>query len=451
MAKIYPQNIKGKYRSIKDTVITALLLFYFGGSWIRWDRGEGIPDQALFIDLPDRRAYFFGIEIWPDEIYYITGALILAAFGLFFVTSLFGRVWCGYTCPHTVFTDIFIKIEYFFQGDRNARIKLDSTPNDFNRLSRKFATHIAWIAVGFLFAFGWVCYFYDAKKLVYDLITLNVGSGATLWLLSLTSTTYVLGGFLRQRVCMYMCPYGRFQSAMIDEETTVVTYNTRRGEPRAESGDCIDCNKCVVVCPMGIDIRDGLQMECIGCGLCIDACNSVMEKLKKPLYLIGYKSYTSSQEKSREGGIKRHIFRAKTIIFSLVFCVVSVVMLYSLTNEATYRLSILKDRGALFTIIPDGSIRNRYEVKIFNKSSKLKELELSIEGLENAKFMVQDLTDYIDRFNLQIKSDEELGYIVFIKIPGGNYNLQQKTINFILKDVNNHETVIKQNTFMVSK
>ncbi|KIE05385.1 Cytochrome c oxidase accessory protein CcoG [Candidatus Jidaibacter acanthamoeba] len=456
MAKIYPQIIKGKFRSIKDITLIGLFLLYFCGSWIRWGRGERSPDQALLIDLPNRRAYLFGIEIWPDEIYYITGALILAALGLFFVTSLLGRIWCGYTCPHTVFTDIFLKIETFFQGDRNKRIKLDSSSYDIDKLTRKVATHISWLGIGFLFAFGWVGYFYDVKKLLQDLITLKVSGNATIWLFSLTASTYLFAGFVRQRVCMYMCPYGRFQSAMIDKETVLVTYDNERGEPRAgegeqERGDCISCNKCVVVCPMGIDIRDGLQMECINCGLCVDACNSVMEKIGKPLDLIGYKSSVISNDQQKSKTILKHIFRAKTIIFSLVFVIVAGVMLYSLTNKSTCILSVSKDHGALFTVIPDGSIRNTYDIKIFNKSSRIKNTELTIEGMENIKFMVQDISEYVDKYNLKIKPDAELEYRVFIKIPNDNYNFKQKDIKFILKDLNTNEIIVKHNSFVVSR
>jgi cytochrome c oxidase accessory protein FixG len=450
MSKIYPQNIKGKFRSIKDFTLLGLLLLYFGASWVRWNRGEGLPNQALLVDLPHRKGYFFGIEIWPEEVYYVTGILILAALGLFFFTSLFGRLWCGYTCPHTVFVDIFVKIERFFQGDRNAQMKLDEKPMDFDKLVRKSATHISWVLVGFGFAFGWVCYFYDAPSLVKDLFSFRVGSGATSWLIGLTLSTYLFAGYLRQRVCTFMCPYGRFQSAMLDRETTVVTYNDWRGEPRKEA-DCIDCNKCVVVCPMGIDIRDGLQMECIGCGLCIDACNSVMEKINKPLNLIGYESVSSVEAKKKALPFKRKLVSVKTMLFSLIFFTVGFAMTYSLATKATYKVNVLRDRGALFTITPDGSIRNTYTLKIANKSAQPKVLNLSIEGLENYRFMILDKTDYVESFNINVASEEEAEHRIFIKIPGGTYKDKENSINFILKDMNTHETITKQNIFVVSR
>jgi cytochrome c oxidase accessory protein FixG len=306
MSAIYSQSVSGLYRKIKDYSSYGLLLIYFGCSWIRWPRENGLPDQAIMLDLSNRKAYLFGIQIWPEEVYYIAALLILAALGLFFVTSLFGRIWCGYTCPHTVFIDLFIKVERFFQGDRNTRMKLDSQPLDFSKLVKKILTHVAWAWIAFGFAFGWVCYFYDAPLLIRDIASFQVTSGGKTWLIGLTVSTYIFAGFVREKVCIYMCPYGRFQSAMLDSNSSVVTYHDWRGEPRGKYdpdnkalGDCIDCGKCVVVCPMGIDIRNGLQLACIGCGLCVDACNSVMQKLGQPLELIAYDSISSTNAKMK--------------------------------------------------------------------------------------------------------------------------------------------------------
>ncbi len=424
---IYPQAIYGTYRRIKNYAILVLFTIYFGGSWLRWDRGSSLPGQAILMDLPHRKAYFFGIEIWPQEAYYITGILILAAMGLFFVTSLFGRIWCGYACPHTVFVDIFRYVEHFFQGDRNERIKLDAQPMTMEKFRKKVATHIAWLSLGFSFAFGWVCYFYDAPSLCHDLLRANINTNSTLWLLSITTLTYLFAGYIRERMCMDMCPYGRFQSAMVDQNTYVVSYHDWRGEPRGNYdphnpnlGDCIDCHKCVVVCPMGIDIRNGLQMACIGCGLCIDACNTVMSKLSRPSNLIGYDSIVTTQAKSGGTFVNSRFFYIKTILFAALFSLVSSLMLYSLAHKATYTVSIARERGPLFAVIPDGSIRNTYTIKILNREHTPRTFVLTIEGLDQAQLFVQDYVEYKRGLTFFLKAEQEGEYKVFVKIPGNS-------------------------------
>lgn len=434
---IYPQSISGKYRTIKNYSLVALLLIYFFSSWIRWDRGAYLPNQAIFMDLPNRKAYLFFIEIWPEELYYLAGILILAALGLFFVTSLYGRIWCGYTCPHTVFVDLFRKVEYFFQGDRNAHIKLDHSPWSRDKFLKKLYTHVVWLLLGFSFAFGWVCYFYDAPSLLRDIGAFNVHPAGLCWLVGLTASTYLFAGWVRERVCNQMCPYGRFQSAMLDKDSSVVTYHNWRGEPRGSYnpddkslGDCIDCNKCVVVCPQGIDIRDGLQMECIGCGLCIDACNSVMEKLARPLYLIGYDSITSTYSKQHNLSTRRKIFSAKTTLFAIVFVIISGALLYALSIKAPYNMTIAHDRGSLFTVLPDGSVRNRYTIKIFNRSAASLNLKLQVLNLPKAKIKIQGLGEYQDYYMLSIAPEEEKEVTLFIKVDERTFSSDQNLIYF---------------------
>lgn len=451
---IYPQYITGKYRTIKNYSSVGLLLFYFLMSWIRWDRGEGAPGQAIFMDLPNRKAYLFGIEIWPEELYYLTGILILAAFGLFFVTALFGRIWCGYTCPHTVFVDLFVKVEKFFQGDRNARMQLDASPMDSEKFKKKLLTHLCWIGLGFSFAFGWVCYFYDAPTLVSDLWNFKVTGGGLTWLLGLTLSTYLFGGFVRERVCLYMCPYGRFQSAMLDNNSTVVTYHDWRGEPRGKYdpndkklGDCIDCGKCVVVCPMGIDIRNGLQLACIGCGLCVDACNSVMNKLGRPEYLIGYDSVNSANAKKDGQKYQHKIFSSKTIIFLAVFSVVSAMLLLSLLHKPVLNVSILHDRAPLYNILPDGSVRNGYTLKLQNRTQQEQEFEISIDGIEGAELKLQgNVVEYSKNAVVKLKREEDLSILIYIKASINEGYVGERKIRFIIKNLSDnklysHETI----------
>jgi cytochrome c oxidase accessory protein FixG len=436
---IYHQSVSGKHRNIKYCSLLTLICIYLGSSWIRWDRGHLLPDQAVFIDLPHRKAYLFFIEIWPDQVYYIAGILILAALGLFFITSLYGRIWCGYTCPHTVYVDIFTYIEKFFQGDRNERIKLDDSPMSSDKFKKKLFTHIAWMSVGFTFAFGWVCYFYDAPSLFHDILHFHVNTSATAWLLGLTFSTYFFAGWVRERVCTYFCPYGRFQSGMLDNDSSVVTYHDWRGEPRGKysldninSGDCIDCNKCVVVCPMGIDIRDGLQLSCIGCGLCIDACNSVMEKIARPLGLIAYDSINSTLAKKNGSTIRKKVFGIKILLFGSIFLAVSSILTYTLTIHKPYTVSVEHDRLNLLTVLPDGDIRNKYVVKIFNRKPVDINLEIKAIGLENAQIKIlgsaEKITDsYQESYRLIMKPEEEKDLSLFIKVTSWNSELKSKS------------------------
>lgn len=455
MSKIYPQSIVGHFRSVRNWAASGLLAIYFLGSWIRWDRGEGLPGQAILMDLPNRKAYLFGIEIWPEEAYYLAALLMLGAMGLFFVTSLYGRIWCGYTCPHTVFVDLFLKIELYFQGDRNARMRLDQEPWNDAKLKKKGLTYLAWTGIAFSFAFGWVCYFYDAPTLVRDIAHFAVTGGGLSWLVGLTASTFLFAGYIRERVCTYMCPYGRFQSAMLDDDSSVVTYHPWRGElrgnynPKDNSlGDCIDCGKCVVVCPMGIDIREGMQLPCIGCGLCVDACNSVMEKIDRPLYLIGYDSINSTEIKKKGGIYKKNFFKLKNIMFGMVFIAVSTVILYSLATKLPFAMAVLRDRGALYTILPSGEMRNSYIIKLANKSPNAEEFTLSVSGIEHGGIKIEGISDsYNSIFNLNIKGEEEKEFTVYVKTSAIS-TVEQHEIFFELKEKKSGRTLSRKSNFI---
>lgn len=447
-AAIHPQRFEGKYRKIKDVVASFLLFIYMVGAWVPYTRGYGLPDQAILIDLPQRKAYIFGIIIWPDELYYLTFLLILGAVGLFICTTLFGRVWCGYTCPHTTMVDVFMMVERLFQGDRNARIKLDSEPMTSEKFIKKSLTHCVWLILSFLFGFGWVGYFYDVKNLTRDLMHFSVNSNGAIWLFALTGTTYMFGGFLREKVCMHICPYGRFQSGLVDSDTILVTYHDWRGEPRGKGeshGDCIDCNRCVIACPMGIDIRNGLQMPCIGCGLCIDACDEVMTKLDRPRGLIEYTSANSAKdlENNWKGSInnkKGFILRPKVIFYSAVFLVATGALFIALIFKSPVIFKVDKEHSPLFTITPDRSIRNAYSIYILNKMPRPQNnLCLSVEGLANGLINVQSLgSNYVKQSCISLKPGEVFESRVFVLQPYSHDHISFKekyfNINFIISD-----------------
>ena len=436
---IYPQSIKGKFRTIKNIISLLLLIVYFFSSFIRWPRFQGQPTQAFYIDLKEGMVYFFNIEIWPQDLYLLTMVLIILAATLFLVTNLYGRVWCGYICPHTVFVDIFVAIEALFQGDRNSRIKLDSQSMDTKKFTVKMLTHLSWIFMSFLLAFSTVSYFYDSLDLIKDLSNFKVSYKASISLAILTLSTYFFAGFMRNRVCLYICPYGRFQSAMIDNNTTLVTYRTLRGEPRGKPdtnhGDCIDCGKCVFVCPAGIDIRDGLQIGCINCGLCVDACNSVMLKLGRLPDLIGYDSLNSTNSEQILQGFKKNWFLKKSFIYLTMLIITISLLIYCIITKNDLTFSVMHNRNAIAIQLPDGSIRNDYTFKISNKINTSKRYILSALSDINPVFKLQGFDQtYSDHHNLELGPNEEMEMIMFVKIDKTLLKTTSNNITFELKD-----------------
>ncbi len=419
--KIYPRLARGSFRKLKWIVMAVTLTIYYVTPWLRWDRGPNAPDQAVLIDFPGRRFYFFFIEIWPQEVYYLTGLLILAAIGLFLVTSLAGRVWCGYTCPQTVWTDLFIAVERLIEGDRASRIRLDKAPWSGAKIARKAATHAAWLLIALLTGGAWVFYFADAPSLAVDLVTFQAPAVAYITVAVLTFTTYLLGGHAREQVCTYMCPWPRIQGGLLDEESLVITYHEDRGEPRGARkkgsnpsglGDCIDCNQCVAVCPMGIDIRDGQQLECITCALCIDACNTVMDRTGLPRDLISYDTL-ANVERVRAGEKPRlRLLRPRILIYSGIIVLVSFIMLFTLVTRSDLDVNILRDRNPLFVTLSDGSIRNGYTVKIINKQHAARDFALQLEGLPGATIDVVGTAASAER--LAVDPDSLASYRVFV-------------------------------------
>jgi cytochrome c oxidase accessory protein FixG len=455
--KVYPMAIRGLFRRLKWYVLGLLLVIYYAVPWIRWDRGPGAPDQAVLVDMPNRRAYFFFIEIWPQEVYYLTGLLILAAIALFWVTSVAGRVWCGYACPQTVWTDLYMKVERWIEGERNARIKLDKRGLDADKAVKKTLKHAVWLLIAFATGGAWIMYFKDAPTVVAEIFT-GQASGSVYFFVGLfTATTYVFAGWAREQVCTYMCPYARFQAAMFDEDTLVVTYQDWRGEPRgklkktddwSKRGDCIDCNKCVAVCPTGIDIRDGVQMECIGCALCIDACNTVMEKIGRPPDLITYD--TERNQERRAQGLEPvvRLVRPRTVIYGLLFVVVAGLMLWSLAFRSTLDINVLHDRSPLFVRLSDGDIRNGYTVKILNKTRERRTFTLTYAGLAGASLNVvgQELTGGRQAL-LRAEPDSVATYKLYMAAPPDAVRASVQDVTFVLTDLETGETARREAVF----
>jgi len=395
--KVYPKLAHGTFRKVKWGVMVVTLGVYYLLPWIRWDRGPSLPDQAFLLDFANQRLFFGPIEIWAQELYYITGLLILSALGLFLVTAVAGRMWCGYTCPQTVWTDLMIVVERFWQGDRNARIRLDASPWTFEKIWKKTATHISWLVVAVATGGAFVFYFRDAPTLAGEFLNGDAPAIAYVFLGIFTATTYLLGGIAREQVCIYMCPWPRIQSAMFDKDSLLISYRGYRGEPRGPHkkgqtwegrGDCIDCKACVAVCPMGIDIRDGVQLECIQCALCIDACNGIMDRVERPRGLIAYDTFQNLDAASHHDRAPLRLIRPRTILYSTVMAIVAAIMLWAWFNRTVLEINVLHDRQPLYVQLSHGGLRNGYTVKILNKLHQKRTFQLSTTGLEGAKLAI---------------------------------------------------------------
>ena len=435
---IFPRRVSGTFRRLKWWIMIVTLGIYYLTPWIRWDRGPNLPDQAVLVDLAHRRFYFFWIEIWPHEFYFVAGLLVMAGLGLFLFTSALGRVWCGYTCPQTVWTDLFILVERWIEGDRNARVRLHKARWDLHKWRLRLTKWLVWLAIAVATGGAWVFYFTDAPTLAVDLVRGSAHPVAYITIAILTATTFVFGGFMREQVCIYMCPWPRIQAAMMDPDSLTVAYRDWRGEPRgkgtkrrqqaaAESvggadvvarygkskagahsaapaspaapevmGDCIDCNACVAVCPMGIDIRDGQQMECITCALCIDACDEVMAKIGKPRGLIDYLAL-ADEPLERAGNpprpIWQHVLRPRTILYTALWSLVGVGLLYALFIRSDIELTVAAVRNPTYVVQSDGSVRNIYDVRLRNKLGDDRVFHLSLTSEEILRIDLEGVPD----------------------------------------------------------
>jgi cytochrome c oxidase accessory protein FixG len=451
--KVYPRAVTGRWRRIKWAALCTLLGIYYLVPWLRWDRGPNAPHQAILLDLDGRRGWIFDIVIWPQEVYFITGFMVLAAIGLFLATSLFGRVWCGFACPQTVWTDLFMLVERLIEGDRNERMRLDRAPASASKIARKIGKHAAWLVIAAATGGAWVFYFVDAPSTLRRIFTGAASLELYFFIGMLTATTYMLAGWAREQVCTYMCPWPRFQAAMLDEQSVIVTYQKARGEPRGKHkagtswegrGDCVDCNLCVNVCPTGIDIRDGQQMECIGCGLCVDACNDTMDKVGRPLGLIRWD--TLARQQSREQGkplVAWKPVRPRTLLYAALLAVVAIVMATAFFLRGDADLSAQRDRSPNFVRLSNGDIRNAYTVKISNKLQQERRFVLELRGLPGAMLTAANATQ-----PLVVHPDSVGSFRVLVTVPAASSAAGSQPIEFVVRDEAGLETAVHESVFI---
>ncbi|MFC4291866.1 cytochrome c oxidase accessory protein CcoG [Sphingorhabdus arenilitoris] len=432
---VYPKAVDGFFRRFKWAIMAITLAIYYVTPWIRWDRGPYAPNQAVLIDLANRRFYMFQIEIWPHEFYYVAGLLIMAGIGLFLVTSAVGRAWCGYSCPQTVWTDLFQHVDRFIDGDRNAQIRLANAPWSAGKLTKRAFKYGIYLFIAFWTGGAWIMYFADAPTLVVDFWTGNAAPAAYITVAILTATTFIFGGFMREQVCIYMCPWPRIQTAMMDEKSLLVTYKDWRGEPRgsvkkaeknpSDFGDCIDCNQCVAVCPTGIDIREGPQIGCITCALCIDACDSVMAQVGRPRGLIDYCTLDDAEaEKKGEKpqGAMKTLLRPRTFIYLGLWSAIGLGMLFVLGSRTRLDLAAEHDRNPVFVQLSDGSVRNSYTVKIRNMETRPRTVRLSLDQLKGGEMWTEgsSRSQAGRSTTVEVAPDSIHKLRLFVAAPGAN-------------------------------
>ncbi|MFL5286234.1 MAG: cytochrome c oxidase accessory protein CcoG [Rhodopila sp.] len=456
--KVYPKTVDGPMRRIKWTVLIACLAVYYVLPWVRWYRGPNQPTQAVLLDISTERFYLFDLQLWPQDIWLLAGLLILSAVLLFLVTSLVGRVWCGYTCPQTVWTDLFMWIEKEIEGDRNERMARDAGPWTSDKIWKKSLKHGIWLAIAFWTGGAWIMYFTDAPTVAVDFWTGSAATPVYVFTGLFTLTTYLLAGWAREQVCTYMCPWPRFQAAMLDDQSFTVTYQAWRGEPRTRGkrveggpavGDCVDCGLCVTACPTGIDIRDGIQLECINCGLCMDACDHVMARTGSPKGLITWDTLARQAAKKEGKHEPIRFFRPRTMIYVTAMTVAVIVMTGALMMRATQGLSVQRDRAPLFVMLADGSLRNGYTVKISNKTLDNVAYDLSISGLPGATMVVAEGDPKpVPVLRVLGSADQVESFRLLVTARPTALSDGSQPVDFILRDTTTGAQTVYHSTFM---
>ncbi len=446
--KIYPRSISGTFMNWRWAMVLLTQLLFYGLPWLEWGQR-----QIVLFDLGARRFYLFGLVLYPQDFIYLTGLLIISALSLFLFTAVAGRLWCGFTCPQTVYTEIFMWIEHKVEGDRSARIRLDQGGWTVEKIWKKFLKQFLWVAIALWTGFTFVGYFVPIRSLGGELLDLQ-GSWQIFWVLFYGFATYGNAGYMREQVCKYMCPYARFQSAMFDKDTLIVSYDAQRGEQRGPRkkdvdykaqglGDCIDCKLCVQVCPVGIDIRNGLQYECIGCGLCIDACNNVMANLHYPRGLIRLTTQNAVTKGWMGKQILRRIARPRVLIYSCILLGLSIAMVVSLAIREPLKVDVIRDRASLARIVSGGKLENVYRLQVMNATEKAQTYGISVKGLNGIEMAEGQVVD--------VDAAQTRGVTVRVQIPYASAETGSHPIEFEITASSGHGHVLEKSVFLVPR
>ena len=446
--KIYPRAIGGVFTRWRWALVLLTQGVFYGLPWWQW--GER---QMVLFDLGARRFYLFGLVLYPQDFIYLTGLLIMSALSLFLFTAVAGRLWCGFACPQTVYTELFLWLERLTEGDRSARMRLDKGPWTFEKLWRKTLKQLAWVSVALWTGFTFVGYFVPIRQLGGELLALH-GTWQIFWVGFYSFATYGFAGYMREQVCKYMCPYARFQSAMFDKDTLIVTYDTQRGEPRAARskkvdakaaglGDCIDCSLCVQVCPTGIDIRKGLQYECIGCGLCVDACNTVMDKVQYPRGLIRYATQNGMQNRWSSAQMLRRVLRPRVLFYSAVLLALCTAMLASLVTRTPLKVDVVRDRAALSRVVAGGQLENIYRVQVMNATEQPQRYRITASGLQGLQVASEP--------EVEIGPAESRWVAVRLQVPYGAAPAGSHTVHLDVQALGDRAQVSEKTVFLVPR
>lgn len=450
--KIYARSVSGLFNNWRWVMVWATQLFFYGVPWLQWD-----GRQAMLFDLDAKRFYIFGLIFHPQDLIYLSFLLIVSALSLFLFTAIAGRLWCGYTCPQTVYTEIYMWMENKIEGDRIARMRLDDSKWTLKKITRKSLKQLAWIGFGLWTGVTFVGYFSSIRELVPNILSWQLGGWETFWICFYGFATYGNAGYMREQVCKYMCPYARFQSAMFDDDTMIVTYDEARGEPRGARskkvgenanglGSCIDCSICVQVCPTGIDIRKGLQYECIGCGACIDACDDVMDKMGYAKGLIKYSTQNGMTNRWTRQQMLQRLLRPRVIIYTTILLALTVGMIVSLYFKPDFRLDVLRDRAVMSRYTDEGMIENVYNLKLENDTEAVHDYALKVNGLDG---LVVHFADENNQDFKGLRPFETRNVVIELELPDGVTNAGSHKIFFEMTDLQTSETVKEKSVFIV--
>ena len=447
--KIYPRSVSGLFSRWRWALVWLTQLVFYGLPWLEWGQR-----QAVLFDLNAKRFYIFGLVLYPQDFIYLTGILVVSALSLFLFTAVAGRLWCGYACPQTVYTEIFLWLEKLTEGDRSARMRRDAAPWSLDKVWRKTAKQVLWVAVALWTGFTFVGYFTPIHELGRELSQLNLSAWETFWVLFYGFATYGNAGYMREQVCLHMCPYARFQSAMFDKDTLIVTYDKERGEPRGARsrkadlstlnlGACVDCSLCVQVCPTGIDIRNGLQYECIGCGACADVCDTVMDKVGYPRGLVKYSTENAVNQHWTKAQTLRHVLRPRVLIYSGILGAIVVAMGVSLALRTPFKVDVVRDRGTLARMANGGKVENVFRLQIMNATETSQGFQLTVDGLPGLAIASEQ--------DVVIDSTQARWVAVRVQLPFDAAQPGTYPIHFRITAQQSAQTVSEKSVFIVPR